>query len=187
MSAADQQTWQALGTASAAGTADNYKARLTDDLVRLICRLRWGNGSVATGVAKRALAADFKGDMPAIYDRLKADDCPAGKAVSRHLMRGWQRPPTQRVATDPATELLAHLPIRRRFLILERKGTSPATPFRSQTQRKRWTSVVPRRRARRRGLGCSVGIRCRCFRLGLPRASSRVRKERWSWPVRSTR
>jgi uncharacterized protein YjbI with pentapeptide repeats len=87
MSAADQQTWQALGTASAAGTADNYKARLTDDLVRLICRLRWGNGSVATGVAKRALAPDFKGDMPAIYDRLKADDCPAGKAVSRDLMR----------------------------------------------------------------------------------------------------
>ena len=87
MSVADQQTWQALGTASAAGTADNYKARLTDDLVRLMCRPRWGNGSVATGVAKRALAPDFKGDMPAVYDRLKADDCPAGKAVSRHLMR----------------------------------------------------------------------------------------------------
>jgi uncharacterized protein YjbI with pentapeptide repeats len=87
MSAADQQSWQALGTASAAGTADNYKARLTDDLVRLACRLRWSNGSVATGVAKRALAPDFKGDLPALYDRLKADDCPAGKAVSGHLMR----------------------------------------------------------------------------------------------------
>jgi hypothetical protein len=84
---ADQLNWQVLGTASAAGTADNYKVRLTDHLARLMCRPRWGNGAVATGVAKRALAADFKGDMPAVYDRLKAEDCPPGKVVSRPLMR----------------------------------------------------------------------------------------------------
>ena len=85
--AADQQSWQALGTASAAGTADNYKVRVTDHLARLMCKPRWASGSVAAGVARRALAADFKGDMPAIYDRLKATDCPASTAMAPHLMR----------------------------------------------------------------------------------------------------
>jgi hypothetical protein len=29
----------------------------------------------------------FKGDVPAIYDRLRAADCPAGPAMSPRVMR----------------------------------------------------------------------------------------------------
>jgi uncharacterized protein YjbI with pentapeptide repeats len=85
--APDQQAWQQLGTATATGLADNYKVRLTDHLVQLACKPRWADGSVATGVIRRALAPDFKGDLPAIHDRLKADACPAAKAVAAPLMR----------------------------------------------------------------------------------------------------
>jgi uncharacterized protein YjbI with pentapeptide repeats len=83
----DQQAWQQLGTATATGLADNYKVRLTDHLVQLACKPRWADGSVATGVIRRALAPDFKGDLPTIHDRLKGDACPAAKAVAAPLMR----------------------------------------------------------------------------------------------------
>lgn len=84
---ADQQAWQSLGSSTATGLVDNYKIRLTDYLVQLACKPRWADGSVATGVVRRALAPDFKGDMPVIHDRLKADTCPAAKAVAAPLMR----------------------------------------------------------------------------------------------------
>ena len=83
----DQQAWQQLGTATATGLADNYKVRLTDHLVQLACKLRWADGSVATGVIRRALAPDFKGDLATIHDRLKGDACPAAKTVAAPLMR----------------------------------------------------------------------------------------------------
>lgn len=83
----DQQAWQQLGTATATGLADNYKARLTDHLVQLACKLRWADGAVATGVVRRALAPDFKGDLPTIHDRLKGDACPAARSIAAPLMR----------------------------------------------------------------------------------------------------
>jgi hypothetical protein len=45
-------------------------------------RSRWSNGGVATGIAKRAQAPEFRGDMLVLHDRLKAADCPASKTVS---------------------------------------------------------------------------------------------------------
>jgi uncharacterized protein YjbI with pentapeptide repeats len=84
---ADQQAWQVLSTASAAGLADNYKGRLTDHLARLSCKARWSDGSVATGIARRALRADFKGDMPSMFDRLRASDCPASKTLPQPVLR----------------------------------------------------------------------------------------------------
>jgi hypothetical protein len=76
-----------MAAAGAAGLADNYRTRLTEHLARLACKVRWGNGSVAAGVVRRALRPDFKGDMPALYDRLKADDCPAARTLSRPALR----------------------------------------------------------------------------------------------------
>ncbi|KAB2912061.1 MAG: pentapeptide repeat-containing protein [Hyphomicrobiaceae bacterium] len=87
-SSTDQQLWQEFAKASETALADAaYKARLTDYLTRLICRPRFANGAVATGVARRAMAHGFKGDMPAIYDKLKAPDCPAAPAMSPRVMR----------------------------------------------------------------------------------------------------
>jgi hypothetical protein len=38
-------------------------------------------------VARRSMAQGFKGDMPSIYDRLKATDCPASTTVGQRTMR----------------------------------------------------------------------------------------------------
>ena len=70
--APDQQLWQGFVKASEAAIADGYKARLTEYLTRLMCRSRFANGAVAAGVARRAMAAGFKGDMPVLYDKLRA-------------------------------------------------------------------------------------------------------------------
>jgi uncharacterized protein YjbI with pentapeptide repeats len=86
--APDQQLWQGLAKSSAeTATAEGYKARLTEFLAKLMCRSRFANGAVATGVARRAVAPDFKGDMPAIYDKLRSPDCPASAGMSPRAMR----------------------------------------------------------------------------------------------------
>jgi uncharacterized protein YjbI with pentapeptide repeats len=85
--AAEQQQWQGFTSSSDPAGADGYKSRLTDYLMRLICRTRFANGAVATGVARRAMAPGFKGDMLAIHDKLKAADCPASAAMDARTMR----------------------------------------------------------------------------------------------------
>jgi hypothetical protein len=52
-----------------------------------MCRPRYAGGAVAAGVARRAMADGFKGDMPAIYDRLRAPDCAASSTVGARLLR----------------------------------------------------------------------------------------------------
>jgi hypothetical protein len=83
---AEQQLWQGLIRSSEV-TADTYKGRLTDYLTRLMCRARFADGAVASGIARRALAPGFKGDAAAIYDRLKGTDCPATRGIPQSLMR----------------------------------------------------------------------------------------------------
>jgi uncharacterized protein YjbI with pentapeptide repeats len=84
----EQQLWQGLAKSSAeAAAAEGYKARLTDFLTRFMCRTRFANGAAATGIARRAMAQGFKGDMPSIHDKLRSPDCPASTAVSPRLMR----------------------------------------------------------------------------------------------------
>lgn len=67
---------------------DTYPARLTDYLAKLECKPRWSNGAVATGVARRAQTQQFRGELLTIYDRLRADACPASKTVSTKVMQG---------------------------------------------------------------------------------------------------
>ncbi len=64
-----------------------YKSRLTDHLTTLICRPRWSSGSVATGVSRRARLPNFRGDLPVIYQKLLARDCPASANMSGRLMQ----------------------------------------------------------------------------------------------------
>ena len=93
---ADQQRWQswsatpapapvpvvtgALPAFPAQPPADTYKADLTGYLTKMMCSARWSNGAVATGVARRAIAQQFRGDVVAVYDGLKAKSCPAASA-----------------------------------------------------------------------------------------------------------
>jgi uncharacterized protein YjbI with pentapeptide repeats len=84
----DQQRWQGLAKSSdEVAVAEGYKTRLTEFLAKLMCRSRYASGAVASGVARRAMAQGFKGDMPSIYDKLRSPDCPATAAMSPRLMR----------------------------------------------------------------------------------------------------
>ncbi len=78
---AEGQTWANLLRASEAAMAEGFRARLSEHLGRLACRPRFADGAVAAGVVRRALAPGFKGEPGPLADRLKAAECPAGKAV----------------------------------------------------------------------------------------------------------
>jgi hypothetical protein len=83
----DRGYWTDLQGIAAAGLADGFRGRLSDYLWRLACRQVWADGSVGTGIARRAAGPEFRGDVSLLHDRLKSDDCPASKTISRRAMR----------------------------------------------------------------------------------------------------
>jgi hypothetical protein len=85
---AEGKTWADMAqTAATDAVSDTYKARLTAYLAQMMCRPKWSNGAVAGGIAERVMAPNFKGDMPAVYEKLAAGDCPAAAAVGPRTMR----------------------------------------------------------------------------------------------------
>ena len=83
----DQQRWQSWVGASPVPPALNYKVDLTTYLTKLMCSARWSNGAVATGVARRAVSAQFRGDVVAVYDNLRSSSCPAAKEAPPKVMK----------------------------------------------------------------------------------------------------
>jgi uncharacterized protein YjbI with pentapeptide repeats len=79
-SSPDAQRWGQMQTASKA-SAEGFKQTLSEGLAKLACRASFANGAVAIGVAKRAMRPTFKGDMSAVYQRLRSADCPASRAI----------------------------------------------------------------------------------------------------------
>lgn len=82
----ERQQWHLLTLANTSRQPE-YSMELTEYLLRLMCHSRWSNGAVATGVAKRAQAPQFRGDIAAIHDRLKSKDCPASQTVAKKPVR----------------------------------------------------------------------------------------------------
>ena len=58
-----------------------YEQQLTEHLETMICRIRWINGAVATGVALRAIAPQFRGDLSVIDERMSDAECVAAQGV----------------------------------------------------------------------------------------------------------
>jgi uncharacterized protein YjbI with pentapeptide repeats len=87
MGSVDQQRWQSWVGASPPPPATNYKIDLTNHLAKLMCSARWSSGSVATGIARRATAQQFRGDVVAVYDGLKSSTCPASNQTPPKVMR----------------------------------------------------------------------------------------------------
>lgn len=83
----EQQAWLSLVNSAQPALSEGYKVRITDYLAKAICQARWSNGSVATGVARRAQGQGFRGDVAGLYERLRSDGCQAGKAVPSRIMR----------------------------------------------------------------------------------------------------
>ena len=86
-SSPDFVLWQGLASSGSHAAPDLYGPRLTAFLVRLQCRPRWSNGAVATGIARRAQRQEFRGDVVAVFDRLKDETCPASKTVLPKVMK----------------------------------------------------------------------------------------------------
>ena len=86
-SATEHLQWQGLASSGTQIDAEVYKGRLTDYLVRLMCRPRWANGAVATGIARRAQRQEFRGDLVQVYDRLASSSCPASKTVAAKTLK----------------------------------------------------------------------------------------------------
>ncbi len=83
----DQLRWQSWLGASPPPPADSYKYSLTAYLTKFMCSARWSNGSIATGIARRAVAQDFRGDVVAVYDGLRSSSCPARENTPAKVMR----------------------------------------------------------------------------------------------------
>ncbi|MGE0628244.1 MAG: pentapeptide repeat-containing protein [Hyphomicrobiaceae bacterium] len=83
----DRQTWAAYVATTQAAPQVDYGAALTDYLAGVMCKARYANGSVATGIARRAQGIGFRGNLQAIYDQLRAGSCSAGKAVPDKVMQ----------------------------------------------------------------------------------------------------
>ncbi len=71
-------------------TRSYYGQQLTQHLETMVCRVRWINGAVATGVALRAIAPQFKGDLAAIDERLSDQECVAAQGVPARVVRELQ-------------------------------------------------------------------------------------------------
>ena len=84
---AEQLRWDSMVKASTAATGEGYKTQLTEYLGRLACRARFNSGGVATGIARRAQTLQFRGDLLAINDRVRAVDCPAGQRIMPRILR----------------------------------------------------------------------------------------------------
>jgi uncharacterized protein YjbI with pentapeptide repeats len=87
-SSPEQQDWQAQSTASQTAAFD-YGDKLTDYLMRMMCRIRWSSGAVATGIALRSKTEGFRGNMVLIYDRNRTQECPASKTIDADVLRDW--------------------------------------------------------------------------------------------------
>jgi uncharacterized protein YjbI with pentapeptide repeats len=84
---ADQMRWQSWAGASPPPPATTYKYDLTSYLSKLMCSARWSDGSIATGVARRAVDQQFRGDVVSVYDGLRDKGCAASAAVPEKVMR----------------------------------------------------------------------------------------------------
>ena len=83
----ERQIWQSYAVITQSASQETYPKDLTEHLLGMMCKARFGNGSVATGVAQRAQGAMFRGNLVAVYDRLRSKECPASAAMSPRLMQ----------------------------------------------------------------------------------------------------
>jgi uncharacterized protein YjbI with pentapeptide repeats len=65
----------------------SYPAALTEHLTGLMCKPRWVQSSVAVGVAKRAQNPSFRGALPVVYARLRAEDCAGARNVPPRVLQ----------------------------------------------------------------------------------------------------
>jgi len=81
--------WVQLNEASPIAGSEIYPGQLTAYLSAMMCKARYSDGSVATGIARRASEAEFRGNRVLIYDRLRVEGCAASRAILPSVMRDF--------------------------------------------------------------------------------------------------
>ena len=69
------------------GRRDGLRSRLTRYLGDLACRVRWADGAVATGLARRAQGETFTGEITTLYERLRSPTCPASLTITSSVLK----------------------------------------------------------------------------------------------------
>ncbi|MEQ1578900.1 MAG: pentapeptide repeat-containing protein [Hyphomicrobium sp.] len=85
----DLARWQGMAQQTQTVLPDQFKVNLTEYLGKLMCRPRWSNGAIATGVARRAQTPQFKGDIVGLHDRLKDPSCQASGNVPAKVLKDF--------------------------------------------------------------------------------------------------
>ena len=83
----DRQAWQSYLAITQGVAQEGYAKELTDHLASMMCKSRFANGSVATGIVQRGMGVVFRGNLGPLYERLRGKDCPAAAAMSPALMQ----------------------------------------------------------------------------------------------------
>ena len=81
--------WLQLKEASPVPGSDVYSGSLTSYLTDVMCQARNSDGAVATGVARRASDAEFRGNGILILDRLEASSCAAAGNVLPAVLKDF--------------------------------------------------------------------------------------------------
>ena len=85
------QIWQSLQTIERPGIVTEFASELTAHLIDLACKARWSNGSVAEGIARRALGRRFEGDLRTLFTSLTTNtSCVGGRALDADLKLSLQ-------------------------------------------------------------------------------------------------
>jgi uncharacterized protein YjbI with pentapeptide repeats len=83
----EQKSWGQLASRAERKDGDPYCTDLTRLLLSEMCKDRFRNAEVATGVAKRAKSTSFRGNAEAIYGRMSAAECVSAKLVRPSILR----------------------------------------------------------------------------------------------------
>lgn len=73
---ASERGWTVTGLPADDVAGGGYRARLSEALATSMCRIQWSNGSVASGIVRRAQHVEFNGEVKVLYERLRAAPCP---------------------------------------------------------------------------------------------------------------
>ena len=83
--------WEQLKEASPVPGSSVYAGELTSFLSDEMCKARYSDGALATGIARRASDGDkeFRGDVVLVYDRMQAKSCAAEGRVLPSVMKDF--------------------------------------------------------------------------------------------------
>ncbi len=81
--------WVQLKEAAPVPGSDVYAGNLTSYLTTELCKARHSDGALATGVARRASDAEFRGFRILIYDRMHAKECAAYGNIETSVLKDF--------------------------------------------------------------------------------------------------